>query len=113
MAIHALGHHLCVAHHGERNHATNSNDQYENEVIFPPSHTFEAFPNGSNWVDWYNTSLVYTGGTTIKRVYPLSQFPAFQQAGAMLPLYVKVEDIGHGVRGPPFCLFTSSYRLIP
>ena len=49
-------------------------------------------------MDWYNTSLVYTGGTAIKREYPLEQFPVFHQAGSLLPLYVSVEEIGHGVR---------------
>ena len=49
-------------------------------------------------MDWYNTSLVYAGGTAIKREYPLEQFPVFHQAGSLLPLYVSVEEIGHGVR---------------
>jgi len=44
------------------------------------------FPAGSNWVDWWNTTVVYQGGTTIDYECPLANFPVFKRFGAVIPL---------------------------
>lgn len=43
-----------------------------------------TFPEGDNWVDWWD-GTVYTGGTTIDYSCPLDKFPAFRREGASFP----------------------------
>ena len=45
-----------------------------------------SFPKGSNWIDWFNTSIIFQGGLTTNLVVPLERFPVFIRDGAMLAL---------------------------
>jgi alpha-glucosidase (family GH31 glycosyl hydrolase) len=42
------------------------------------------FPAGNNWIDWFNTSLVYQGGTSATLDVPLTSFPVFRRQGSMI-----------------------------
>jgi hypothetical protein len=56
-----------------------------------------VFPKGDNWIDWWNPSKVYQGGSTVN--YPIStleSFPVFQRQGSILPINVTREFTGHG-----------------
>jgi alpha-glucosidase (family GH31 glycosyl hydrolase) len=48
-----------------------------------------TFPSGSNWVYWWNHSLVYTGGSkyTFNNI-PLTEFSVFFKKGSFIPLRV-------------------------
>jgi len=50
------------------------------------------FPKGRNWVDFFNHSLVYQGGSRRTFNVPLSAFPAFQRQGSMIPLHVNTDE---------------------
>lgn len=55
------------------------------------------FPSGNNWVDWWDSTVIYNGGTTEHLEYPLELFPAFIRQGAMLALDVTKDlNLGHG-----------------
>jgi len=55
------------------------------------------FPNGEDYVDWWNSSKVYQGGSEVDYPIPMDRFPVFHRKGSMLPLHV-VNDLGvrHG-----------------
>jgi alpha-glucosidase (family GH31 glycosyl hydrolase) len=46
------------------------------------------FPSGSDWVDWWDSSCVYAGGTQANLSIPLDIFPVFHRKGSILPLHV-------------------------
>jgi len=46
------------------------------------------FPQNDNWINWWNSSYVYQGGSILTTIFPLNQFPAYQRQGAILPLNV-------------------------
>jgi len=54
------------------------------------------FPKNDDFVDWYNSSYVYKGGSTIVYNVPLEIFPVFHRRGSLLPLEVTNEIAGHG-----------------
>lgn len=55
------------------------------------------FPSGNNWIDWWNTTKVYQGGTTTNYdVSSLEILPAFHRQGSILPLEVSTNSTGHG-----------------
>lgn len=56
-----------------------------------------TFPKGDNWVDWWNPSSVYTGGTKVNFLVPnFEVFPVFQRQGSILPINVTSQFAGHG-----------------
>jgi alpha-glucosidase (family GH31 glycosyl hydrolase) len=55
-----------------------------------------SFPSGDDWVDWWNTSIVYAGDSTINYAIPLDRYPAFHRKGSLLPLNVTRSYVGHG-----------------
>eukprot|EP01089_Gocevia_fonbrunei_P020690 TRINITY_DN7769_c0_g1_i2.p1 TRINITY_DN7769_c0_g1~~TRINITY_DN7769_c0_g1_i2.p1 ORF type:complete len:588 (-),score=108.30 TRINITY_DN7769_c0_g1_i2:90-1853(-) len=55
------------------------------------------FPSGNNYVDWWNSSIVYTGGSTVNYPIPLDRFPVFHRKGSILPLQVVTDEgVRHG-----------------
>ena len=54
------------------------------------------FPTGSDFVDWFNHSLVYQGGSVVAYNTPLEKFPVFHRRGSILPLEVQSSIVGHG-----------------
>jgi alpha-glucosidase (family GH31 glycosyl hydrolase) len=54
------------------------------------------FPAGSQWIDYWNDSIVYQGGTSTNYSAPLDKFPIFIKAGAIVPLNVKNAIANHG-----------------
>ena len=46
------------------------------------------FPSGNSWIDWFNTSRIFQGGSTVNFTVPLERFPVFIRDGAMLALNV-------------------------
>ncbi|HVZ85466.1 MAG TPA: TIM-barrel domain-containing protein [Polyangia bacterium] len=55
-----------------------------------------TFPAGASWIDYWNESTVYAGGSTTEYNAPLAQYPIFIKAGAIIPLDVKTAITGHG-----------------
>jgi len=56
-----------------------------------------SFPAGNDWVDWFNHSAVYQGGSTIaKFACPLEIMPIFIRKGSMLALDVENSAHNHG-----------------
>uniref|UniRef100_A0A6B2L112 DUF5110 domain-containing protein n=1 Tax=Arcella intermedia TaxID=1963864 RepID=A0A6B2L112_9EUKA len=53
------------------------------------------FPEGNDWIYWFNTSQIYKGGSSQTLDIPLAEFPAFHRVGSMLPLQVDTEG-DHG-----------------
>ena len=45
-----------------------------------------TFPEGDNWVDWWNSTAVFTGGTSTDYPVSLAILPVFQRQGSILPL---------------------------
>jgi len=55
-----------------------------------------TFPEGNNWIDWWNGHL-YQGGSTVSNYdVPLRQFPVFKRQGAIFPLEVSSPICGNG-----------------
>lgn len=46
------------------------------------------FPSG-DWIDWYNSSRRYKGGSTVTVSAPLGTLPLFVKAGSFIPQYVR------------------------
>lgn len=56
-----------------------------------------TFPDGNDWIEYWNDEIIYSGGSTIANYNaPLSQYPIFIKAGAMIPMYVDDGETGHG-----------------
>ena len=55
------------------------------------------FPAGNDWVDYWDSSMLYHGGSTVKDLpAPLTTLPVFKRAGSIIPLHVSRSYIGHG-----------------
>jgi len=54
------------------------------------------FPAGSSWIDFNNESKMYVGGVSLPYQAPLNKYPVFLRAGAIIPLHVKSNQVGHG-----------------
>eukprot|EP01121_Diplochlamys_sp_Union-15-3_P010060 TRINITY_DN2783_c0_g1_i3.p1 TRINITY_DN2783_c0_g1~~TRINITY_DN2783_c0_g1_i3.p1 ORF type:complete len:217 (-),score=23.67 TRINITY_DN2783_c0_g1_i3:69-719(-) len=54
------------------------------------------FPKGNDWIDWWNASLVYTGGSSKDFTVPLTSFPVFHRKGSIVPLFVDTDTSLHG-----------------
>jgi len=54
------------------------------------------FPKGNDWVDWWNASLVYEGGTTQVFEFPMDRFPVYHRKGSIIPLNVDSKVAYHG-----------------
>lgn len=53
------------------------------------------FPKGAQWVDWYNPSLSYRGGSSATVKAPLNRIPLFVKSGSFIPQYMeKIENVG-------------------
>jgi alpha-glucosidase (family GH31 glycosyl hydrolase) len=52
-------------------------------------------PEEGKWMDFW-TKTIYAGGTIITRTYPLSQFPLFIKAGAIIPMNITNSFSGIG-----------------
>jgi len=46
-----------------------------------------TFPDGNDWIYWFDSSKVYQGGSTANLSVPYTEFPAFHRKGAILTLY--------------------------
>jgi alpha-glucosidase (family GH31 glycosyl hydrolase) len=56
-----------------------------------------ALPAG-RWIDYWDTSWVFDGPTTIDQPAPLGREPVFLRAGGIIPLQVARPYTGHGTR---------------
>lgn len=73
-----------------------------------------SFPSGANWVDWFNPSAVYQGGSSERLDYPLETYPVFLRQGSMIPLQVNNSLHGHGnARSEPYTTLLISQPRIP
>jgi alpha-glucosidase (family GH31 glycosyl hydrolase) len=51
------------------------------------------FPAGK-WINWYNPTLAYNGGTTATVKAPLEEMPLFVKAGSFIPQYTQpIENV--------------------
>lgn len=58
-----------------------------------------TFPKHDNWVDWWNPSIVFNGGSKVNYPVPMfANFPVFQRQGSVIPINVTREYAGHGSR---------------
>merc|ERR1711907_441917 len=68
-----------------------------NPIVEDSTQVKVKFPSGDNWVDYWDASVVYNGGTTHTLTYQLERFPIFIRQGAMLALDVTTDlGLGHG-----------------
>jgi len=51
-----------------------------------------SFPAGSNWVSMFNSSMVFSGGEWAWVPVPMTEFAAFQQQGAIIPMKVTKDE---------------------
>jgi alpha-D-xyloside xylohydrolase/trinucleotide repeat-containing gene 6 protein len=56
-----------------------------------------SFPSGNNYVNYWDATKTYTGGSTISLNVSITEFPAFQRAGSIIPLEVKSSVTNHGL----------------
>ena len=57
-------------------------------VMTPGAKTRKViFPQGDDWLDWYNPAMKYKGGTTATVKTPIDRLPLFVKAGAFIPQY--------------------------
>ena len=54
------------------------------------------FPSGGKWIDYWDETKVFDGGTSTNYSVPLDQYPVFIKAGAIIPMNVKNIVTGHG-----------------
>lgn len=55
-----------------------------------------TFPNGNDWIDWWDNKI-YQGGSTVENYrVPLSHFPVFKRKGSIIALNVTSKYSGHG-----------------
>jgi hypothetical protein len=52
-----------------------------------------TFPSGNNWVDWWDSSHVFQGGSTVEYATPLNRFPVFRRVGSMIPFRVNSVEL--------------------
>lgn len=55
-----------------------------------------TFPEGADWIDYWDHSTVYQGGSTLDYSAPLDRYPIFIKAGAIIPMHVRNSLTGHG-----------------
>ena len=55
-----------------------------------------TFPEGSSWIDYWNDSNKYQGGSTETLNYTLDQYPLFIRSGAIIPLNADNSITDHG-----------------
>jgi alpha-glucosidase (family GH31 glycosyl hydrolase) len=55
------------------------------------------FPSGHDFMNYWDSSKVYKGGSTISFSLTVPQFPAFQRVGSMIPLEVTSALTNHGL----------------
>jgi alpha-glucosidase (family GH31 glycosyl hydrolase) len=51
------------------------------------------FPAGSDWADWWNSSLIYRGGSTAELTVPLASYPVFKRVGSLIPMNFPDTDL--------------------
>jgi len=56
------------------------------------------FPKNNDWVDWWNSSIVYKGGSKVTYNVPLDSFPVFKRVGSIIPMRVESDDSLHGTK---------------
>jgi len=47
-----------------------------------------TFPNGNDWVDWWNSSIVYKGGDKTFYKVSIDSYPVFKRAGSIIPMRI-------------------------
>lgn len=55
-----------------------------------------VFPEGSEWIDFWDNSQRYDGGASVTYDVPIDRYPIFIKAGAIIPIRVKSELTGFG-----------------
>ncbi|MBI4581631.1 MAG: hypothetical protein HY718_18180 [Planctomycetes bacterium] len=55
-----------------------------------------TFPEGDEWIDYWDESKVYKAGDEIDYAAPLDRIPLLIRAGAIIPMEVKKNWTGHG-----------------
>lgn len=55
-----------------------------------------TFPAGSRWIDYWDETRVYSGGTSHSYSAPLDRYPIFIRSGAIVPMNVRNNVTGHG-----------------
>lgn len=55
------------------------------------------FPLGDDFMDYFNSSKVYSGGSVVNLTLSISDFPAFQRVGSLIPLEVNSALTNHGL----------------
>jgi hypothetical protein len=56
------------------------------------------FPEGDDWIDYWNEDRTCAGGETVTRTYSLHDYPVFVRSGAIIPMAVRDDVTGHGNR---------------
>jgi len=54
------------------------------------------FPSGNDWVDWFDSTKTYKGGSSKTQNFTFAQFPVYHRKGSILPMIVKTNDTNHG-----------------
>eukprot|EP01105_Mastigella_eilhardi_P021888 TRINITY_DN533_c0_g1_i1.p1 TRINITY_DN533_c0_g1~~TRINITY_DN533_c0_g1_i1.p1 ORF type:complete len:417 (+),score=66.11 TRINITY_DN533_c0_g1_i1:679-1929(+) len=54
------------------------------------------FPEGDDWVDWWDGTTTHAGGSNVTLTFALDRFPAFKREGSIIPLDVSVDGSLHG-----------------
>jgi len=64
-------------------------DVFISPIVSNTTQVDVTFPSGGDyWVDYWNWSSRYEGGSSVTLTYPLERFPIFIRVGALLPLHV-------------------------
>lgn len=74
------------------------NDIFVSPIIEDQLQQYQiSFPKGDDWVDWWNETKIYQGGTKLD-VYdcPLSKYPVFKRKGSIIPLNITSPYTTHG-----------------
>jgi len=72
-----------------------------NSIFVSPITTNEtkrlvSFPKGNDWMDFWNNSAIYKGGSQVTYKASLNIIPVFIQTGSIIPLLVTTNDIHRG-----------------
>ncbi len=63
------------------------------------------------WINYWNESQIFTGGTTISYKTPLGKEPIFIRRGAIIPMQVRNTITGHGTANSAGALTVNVYPL--
>ncbi len=72
------------------------NDIFVSPIVDDNANRTIVFPKGNDWVDYFDSSKIYKGGSKHALTFGLKDYPVYKRAGSIIPLDVSRRYVGHG-----------------